>query len=302
MTAIAANTPPSSETTPETAAAAVATMGTANENLLAALATKDCLAEVLARQGKHGEAEAMLRDTLETRVKVLCQTREHPDVRRTMNNLAGTLIPDKIVEAEILFRQVFEADEQALGCEHVYTITSMNNLAEILSRQGKHKEAVDLQRRTVKLSQIVRGFDHPETVALMDNLRELLTRQGEIAEAEQMLRERPILHQKVMERQKEYREEEVLHRKALAQCQTDVERITALKNLAELLETEGRYTEAEDFFQQLVKLFIDVYGSGNQGLQSSQRGLGVVMSKQRKYKEAEEVFRGLLLVQKTDVD
>jgi tetratricopeptide (TPR) repeat protein len=302
MTAIAASKPSSSEDTPETAQAAVATMETANENLVAELATKDCLAEVLARLGKREEAEALLRNALETRKTVLGQSREHPDMRRTMNNLAGTLIPDDIAEAEMLFRKVLEGDEKALGYEHVYTIISMNNLAEVLSRQGKHEEAVDMQRRTVELSQTVRGLDHHETVALLDNLRELLTRQGKTEEAEQMLRERPILHHKAMERQKEYDEEEESHRKTFALCQTDAERITALRNLAELLETKGRYDEAEGFLQQLVKLSTDVYGSRDRGLQSSMRGLGVVLSKQRKYKEAEEVFRGLLVLEKTEID
>ena len=286
---------------PETAPTAVDTMGTSNENLVAELATKDCFAEVLGRLGKHEEAEALLRDALETRKTVLGQSPEHPDMRRTMNNLAGTLTQNDINEAEVLFRQVLEADVKALGYEHVYTIISMNNLAEILSRQGKHEDAVDMQRRTVKLSQTVHGLDHHETVALMDNLRDLLTRQGKTEEAEQMLRERPILHHKAMERQKEYDENEESQRKALVLCQTDVERITVLRNLAELLETKGRYDEAEGFLQQLVKLSTDVHGSRDQGVESSMRGLGVVLSKQRKYKEAEEVFRSLLVVEKTEI-
>ncbi|MCJ1475400.1 hypothetical protein MMC13_004062 [Lambiella insularis] len=296
MTAVAASKPSSSKETLETSTATAATMGTGNENLEAQLATKDCLAEVLCRQGKHAEAEALLRDALETRKTVLGQSQEHSDMRRTMNNLAGTLIPDDTAEAEMLFRQVLEADKKALGPEHIDTITSMNNVAEMLSRRGKPEEAVEMQRRAVKTSQTVRGLDHHETVALMDNLRELLRRQGNTEEAEHMLREMPVLHHKAMERQNEHDEEEVSQRKALALCQTDVERITASKNLAELLEKKGRYQEAEGFLRQSVKLSTSVSGGQDQSLQSSKRGLGVVLSMQHKYKEAEEVFRSLLVV------
>ena len=293
MTATAANESPSPEVRPKTAE---------NKTFLAALATKDCLAEVLGRQGKNEEAEALLRDVLQTRETVLGQTRENPDVRRTMNNLAGTLLPDHNAEAETLFREVFEADKKTMGYEHVYTITSMNNLAEIWSRQGKQKEAEDMMRHTVELSQKVRGADHPETVDLMDNLRELLRRQGKTEEAEQMLLQRPVLRQKVVEKQKAYDEEEASLRQVLALCQTDTEKTAALRNLSGLMETKGRYSETEDLLQQLIKLSTDVNGNQDQGLQSSKRGLGVVMSRQGRYREAEEVFRALLVEENTQLD
>ncbi|MCJ1318979.1 hypothetical protein MMC15_004311 [Xylographa vitiligo] len=297
MTEITASEPSISEETPLTAPAASATVGTANEDLLAELATKDCLADVLGRQGRHKEAEALLRDGLETRKTVLAQSPEDPDMLRTMNNLAGTLTRDDIVEAEMLFRQVLEADVKALGHEHAYTITSMNNVAHNLSEQGKHEAAEDMQRRAVELSQTLRGPDHPETLDLMDNLRDFLRVGGKPDEAERMLRARPALHHQAIQKQKEPDEKEVALRKALELCHTDVERIPALRNLAELFETKGRYDEAEGYFQQLVKLPADVYGSRDRDLQSSKRSLGVVLSRQRKYKEAEEVLRGLLVVQ-----
>ncbi|MCJ1296683.1 hypothetical protein MMC34_008249 [Xylographa carneopallida] len=270
--------------------------GSANEDLLAELATKDYLAEVLCRQDRHKEAEALLRDALETRKTVLGQSQEDPDMLRTMNNLAATLTQNEFVEAEMLFRQVLEADVKALGYEHPYTITSMNNVAQTLHGLGKHEAAEDMQRRTVELSQRVRGTDHPETLGLMDNLRELLEVQEKTQEAEQMLRERPVLHHQATQKQKEHDDKEILLQKALELCHADIERIPALRNLAELLETKGRYDEAEVYLQQLVKLSVNIYGSRDRDLQSSKRGLGVVLSRQRKYNEAEEVFRSLLMV------
>jgi len=224
----------------------------------------------------------------------LGQTLEDPDVLRTTNNLAGALMPDKAVEAEELFRRVFEADRKTLGYDHIHTIISQNNVAQVLSDQGKSEEAVEMMRRTLESSRNVRGDYHPETVDLMDNLREVLRRQGKTEEAEQMLRDRPKVRQTVVEKQEQHDDEGKACRETLALCQTDSERVTALRKLAGLLEQKGRYSEAETILRRSTKLAIDVHGGSNKEVQSDIRGLGVLMSRQRKYKEAEEVFRGLL--------
>ena len=296
MTAHTPATFSSSEQTAETRVAPAASLSSdpKSQALLRALATKDCLAEVLGRQGKREEARALLRNVLETRQTVLEQDPEHPDMCRTMNNLAGTLEPDNIAEAEMLFRQVFEADKKSKGYEHVYTIISMNNLAEILSRQGKYEEAEEMMRHTLKLSQIVRGPDHPETVALMDNLRELLGRQGKTTEAEQMLQQRPAFQQKASDRQKDTSEAERVCRGRLELSETDVERAAALRYLAGVLEAEGRYSEAESALQRSLTLLAATHNVRGQNLYSCKQSIGVVMSKQCKYKDAETIFQELL--------
>jgi tetratricopeptide (TPR) repeat protein len=261
-------------------------------HLLADLATKDCLAEVLARQGKRAEGEALLRDALEQRKTILGQTISDPDVRRTMNNLAGTLNDGD--EALVLFRQVFEGDKADLGLEHAYTIISLNNIGQFLSHQGNHAEAEVTMRQVVALGQAVHGPYHHETVAYMDNLREILIKNGKTDEAQNMLDERPKLHQTMAKKQTEDGEQETASRKELEESKDDTVKASVMRSLADVLEKRGQYVEAESMLRDSISLAQNLPNRSEVDLQSSQRGLGVLLSRQGKYREAEEVFRGLL--------
>ena len=76
----------------------------------------------------------------------------------------------KYEEAEEMHRQTLTLRETVLGKEHPNTLTSMNNLAGVLSHQGKYEEAEEMHRRTLALSETVLGKEHPDTLASMDNL------------------------------------------------------------------------------------------------------------------------------------
>jgi hypothetical protein len=52
-----------------------------------------------------------------------------------------------------------------LGKEHPNTLSSVNNLALILDRQGKHKEAEEMLQRILTLMETVLGEEHPDTLA-----------------------------------------------------------------------------------------------------------------------------------------
>ena len=46
----------------------------------------------------------------------------------------------------------------------------MNNLALVLSDQGKYEEAEEMHRQTLGLSETVLGKEHPDTLTSMNNL------------------------------------------------------------------------------------------------------------------------------------
>lgn len=46
----------------------------------------------------------------------------------------------------------------------------MNNLADVLTHQGKLKEAEKLQQGALKLSQKVRSPENPDTLSVMSNI------------------------------------------------------------------------------------------------------------------------------------
>ena len=55
------------------------------------------------------------------------------------------------VEAEQMHRETLELKEKLLGREHPDTLGSMNNLAAVLSSQGKYSEAEQMHRQTLEL-------------------------------------------------------------------------------------------------------------------------------------------------------
>jgi hypothetical protein len=71
-----------------------------------------------------------------------------------------------------------------LGVDHPDTLCSMNNLAEVLSRQGNYAEAEAMHQQTLKLKDDVLGKDHPNTLRRMMGLAVGLSQQGKYAEAE----------------------------------------------------------------------------------------------------------------------
>lgn len=99
-------------------------------------------------QGAYGEAEAMHRQALEARERVL--GREHPDMLTSVSNLGSVLDSQgKYEEAEAMHGRALEAREKVLGREHPDTLSSVGNLGNVLSRQGKYEEAEAMYQRAV---------------------------------------------------------------------------------------------------------------------------------------------------------
>jgi hypothetical protein len=83
----------------------------------------------------------------------------------------------------------FRATDQVSGKEHPSTLTSMNDLAGVLSDQGKHDQAEEVYQRTLELSETVMGKEHPLTLASMNNLAFTIQVQGRNIKAIKLMTE-----------------------------------------------------------------------------------------------------------------
>ena len=63
---------------------------------------------------------------------------------------------------------------KTLGCRHPDTLTSMNNLTNVLDRQGKYEEAEQMHRKTLALMETLLGLEHPKTCQSRRNLAKCL--------------------------------------------------------------------------------------------------------------------------------
>ena len=88
--------------------------------------------------------------------------------------------------------------EKMLGKEHPSTLTSMGNLALILSSQGKYKEAEEMHRQALALKERVLGKEYSNKLTSMNNLASVLSSQGKYEEAEWIYRQTRALKERVV--------------------------------------------------------------------------------------------------------
>jgi tetratricopeptide (TPR) repeat protein len=100
--------------------------------------------------------------------------------------------------AEVSHRQALSLKKDVLGFEHPSTLTSMNNLAGVLHRQGKYEEAEAMNRQTLARYEKVLGHEHPDTLTSINNLALVLNSQGKHEEAETMHRQTLARREKVL--------------------------------------------------------------------------------------------------------
>ena len=86
-------------------------------------------------------------------------------------------------------REMLAVMQQVLGAEHPSTLTTAQNLAASLMRQGKHDEAVAMLREVLAVEKRVLGEENTYTLITADNLAACLLQQGKHDEAEKMQRE-----------------------------------------------------------------------------------------------------------------
>jgi hypothetical protein len=75
-----------------------------------------------------------------------------------------------VEQAEEMQLQVLGMRGTVLGTEHPGTLTSMNNLALVLSHQGKYEQAEETQRQVLGQRETLLGKEHPDTLTNMNNL------------------------------------------------------------------------------------------------------------------------------------
>jgi tetratricopeptide (TPR) repeat protein len=152
------------------------------------LDSQNDLANALHAQGKHSEAEEVLRSVLTACEHVFGP--DHPGTLKSYDNLALALhLQGKHAEAEQEFRKVLAARLRVLGPAHFDTLSNRNNLALELSAQGKHAEEEQEHRAVLATRERILGPENPQTLWTRSLLIFNLRIQNKHAQAETGLRE-----------------------------------------------------------------------------------------------------------------
>ena len=169
--------------------------------------------------------------------------------------------------------------QKELGLEKDLS-TSLNNLAELYSSQGRYSEAEPLFVQALALRRNLLGEEHPDVASSLNNLAELYSSQGRHSEAE------PLFVQAL-----------ALRRKLLGEEHPSV--ATSLNNLAYLYSSQGRYSEAEPLYIQALALIRKLLGEEHPNVATSLNNLALLYSFQGRYSEAELLFiQALALIRK----
>ncbi len=99
------------------------------------------LAEVLRKEDKNAEAEALIRPTLATERRTLGN--DHSDTVVSMEVLGLALVGERQYgEAEQLLREAYETSLRVMGPDHVGTAEAAYDLGTAYAAEGKKAEAI----------------------------------------------------------------------------------------------------------------------------------------------------------------
>ncbi len=219
--------------------------------------------------------------------------------------------------AEPLYRRALEGVERVLGKDHPDTLTSVNNLAEILRSKGDYAGAEPLCRRALEGKERVLGKEHPSTLNSANNLAGLLDSKGDSVGAEPLYRcvlegsERVLGKDHpstlniannlagLLKRKGDYAGSERLYRRVLEGQERLMGKyhpstLNSVHNLADLLKRKGDYAGAELLCRRALEGFERVLGKDHPDTLTTVNNLAVLLESKGDYAGAELLYRRAL--------
>ncbi|KAK8133002.1 hypothetical protein PG999_001175 [Apiospora kogelbergensis] len=136
-------------------------------------------------QGRYGEAEELLVQMEDFRIRVL--GRDHPHTLSGMSNLGVSYHNQgRWKEVEAIQSEVVAARKRLLGPEHFSTLTSMAHLSLTSQSQGRRAEAEVLGLQVMECRKKVLSPEHHHTLTSIGNLASLYSDDGQLAKAEEL--------------------------------------------------------------------------------------------------------------------
>jgi serine/threonine-protein kinase len=174
--------------------------------------------------------------------------------------------------AGVLFEESLRICLDAHGELHKNTLNSLNNLAALYAKQGKHDKAEPLYEELLEKSEKIFGENNPKPLAYANNLAALYFRQGRNDEA-------AAIYQRIV-----WGSRTVLGA-------DNPRTLTAMSNLASVLIRLNRFDEAEQLYREVLDRRLDVLGPGHPGTLMTMNALGLYCRNHGKTSEAEQLLR-----------
>ena len=251
--------------------------GREHEDTLSSIAN---YAHSLHRRGHYQQGVNLQREVLRAREKLLGYG--HRATLESLNSLGSDLqILGLYKEAEEIHRKELKEKQKLLerhpgdsGLE-ADAIIALENVARVLSSQGRYAEAEVLQRQALEKSISVNGYYHPNTFIGRGELAGTVRDQGRFAEAETM-------YEQLLEDR----------RKTLGERHHDT--LITLGNMATVKARLGKKQESEKLYREALKIELETLGEHHPSTVNTLHNLACCSSDRGDHKEAEKGFRRCL--------
>ncbi|XSG76971.1 tetratricopeptide repeat protein [Herpetosiphon llansteffanensis] len=223
--------------------------------------------------------------------------------------------------AQQLYEHAWMVNKRHLGKNHPDTITSINNLAIVVTNQGLYKKAQELSELALSLYQKKLGKDHIYTIRAMNNLAAVIERQGYYQKAQElyewvlMSNQRRVDHHNidiamsmsnlagVFKHQGYYRKSQELYEQAIALLKSvfTIEHpliITSIIGLGGALIHQGQYLEAYTLCTQAIRMCERLLGNDHPVTITSIHAMAVILYYQGQYAEAYTLGQHVLSIRK----
>ena len=221
-----------------------------------------------------GRDTTMLREIMQQTARRLNDLNSNPTVEADLRTTLGKIYFDlgEYTNAFAMHSEALSLRKSTLGNAHPDIANSLNDLAEVLSRQGDCLAAEATHREALTMRKKLFGSEHRNVAESLNNLAETLRREGQTryGEAETLFREALAMRRKLLGDER-------------------LEVAQSLNNLGMLLWVQGRCAEAEVVHREALALRRKLLGNLSPDVATSLDRLGLALSSQNKYAEADAV-------------
>jgi serine/threonine-protein kinase len=230
------------------------------------------LGGLLYTRGDLAGAEPLYRESLAMLRRILAP--DHPSISNQLGNLAVLFkARGDFDAAEALHRENLAMQKRLYPGDHPDVALTLNNLASLLEARGNRAEAESLYRDAIDMQKRLTPTGHPNLARFESHLANLLQRKGDLVAAE-------ALDRHALEMQQHFSNGDSPE---LGKCSA---------NLASVLADRGDASGAETYYREALRIYRVLLPASDPRIAATGVGLGRVLSREKRFAEADDLFSG----------
>ncbi len=193
-------------------------------------------------------------------------------------NDAGKFIYEYVCDydqAQKYFEKALEQSKSQFGEDSMETTKIFNNLAVVMSYQGKYDEALELCSKALNIHLSNFGENHIDVATSYNNIASIYNKQGKYDEALE-------IHFKALN----------IRLSILGENHTDV--AASYNNIASIYDTQGKYDGALELYNKALNIHLSNFGENHISIATFYNNIASIYDTQGKYDGALELYNKAL--------